>query len=119
MTDNVEFDSALGLIVDKTLSNGTLIMQIVGIFQDLEITFEAEEQINRITIEFEDITKVERVMVGDLTYADPTQVDVVEIETAQILKLGIVYKHGYTYGFNETNEFETRAREISETMISH
>ena len=113
MTDNVEFDSALGLIVDKTLSNGILIMQIVGIFQDLEITFEAEEQINRITIEFEDITKVERVMVGDLTYADPTQVDVVEIETAQILKLGIVYKHGYTYGFNETNEFETRAREIS------
>lgn len=113
MTENVVFDSALGLMVDKTLSNGSLIMQIAGIFQDLQITFEAEEKINRITIEFEDVTKVDRFMVDELTYSDPTQVGVIEIETAQILKLGIVYKHGYAYGFNETNEFTTRAREIS------
>lgn len=116
MTDVVVFDSQLGLLVDTTVANGILTMQIAGIFQDLEITLQAEEQINRITVEFEDITKVDRFIVGDLTYSDPTQAGVIEIETAQILKLGVVYKHGYAYGFNETNDFTTRAREISKNQ---
>ena len=85
------------LQISDIIENGVLTLEVEGIVKDVAFTFLTKESRHNVSIAFDDVEKIDTLIVNGLTYFDLEDLEF-SVMLGETLELQIKYVHGYLLG---------------------
>ena len=85
------------LQISDIIENGVLTLEVEGIVKDVAFTFLTKESRHNVSITFDDVEKIDTLIVNGLTYFDLDDLEF-SVMLGEALELQIKYAHGYLLG---------------------
>ncbi|MBE7075551.1 MAG: hypothetical protein E7375_00585 [Clostridiales bacterium] len=112
--DSIEISDETGISVEnKLLEGNVLTFEVVGVFQDIEISFETEIQMNDVTVVFDKNEAIEWIMYDDLIYNNIEELT--SFNVASSFEFYLSFNHGYAFNNAHAELFSIVSQEKMES----